>query len=43
MIHLRLKNPLSDRFDNEEILQDIVDEALNKGLFLTRAKYSTEG
>lgn len=33
---------MSDRLDAEEILQDIVDEALEQGLLLTRAKYAQE-
>lgn len=42
VLHLRLEKNLSDRLDAEEILQDIVDEALEQGLLLTRAKYAQE-
>jgi len=39
VIHLRLRSGPSDRLQNETILQNIVDEALNGGVFLTRARY----
>jgi len=39
VIHLRLKNPPSDRYQNEKILQDVVDFTLDSGILITRAKY----
>jgi len=39
VIHLRLANPPKDRLAEETILQNIVDEALAGGVFLTRARY----
>jgi serine palmitoyltransferase len=39
VIHLRLKEPPADRYENEMLLQKIVDGALTNGVLLTRAKY----
>jgi len=40
--HLRLQNPPSSRIEEEEILQEVCDEALRNGVFISRAKYSDE-
>jgi len=39
VIHLRLAQSTGDRYQDEVILQNIVDEALANDVFLTRAKY----
>lgn len=42
VIHLRIAKPYENRIVNEYILQQIVDEALANGIFITRAKYSQD-
>jgi len=42
IIHLGLLHPAEDRLSNEETLQKIVDLALQDGVLLTRAKYSSD-
>lgn len=42
IIHIESENPPADRYQNEKLLQSIVDEALKEGLLLTRAKYSMD-
>jgi len=42
IIHFRLQNPAATRLETEKILQRIADEALENGVFLTRAKYSQD-
>jgi len=39
IIHLRLTQNYPERIVAEKILQDVVDEALTRGVLLTRAKY----
>jgi hypothetical protein len=39
IIHLRFARPPTNRYENEVLLQRIVDEALQNGVLLTRAKY----
>jgi len=39
VIHLRLKRSMGTRRADEEMLQEVVDRAFEKGLALTRAKY----
>jgi len=39
IIHMRLAKSTGDRYRDEEILQKIVNEALNQDILLTRAKY----
>jgi serine palmitoyltransferase len=39
VIHLRIAKPSADRYQNELLLQSIVDEALENDVLLTRAKY----
>ncbi|PRP78373.1 serine C-palmitoyltransferase subunit [Planoprotostelium fungivorum] len=39
VIHLRLSEPSGDRYEDEKFLQQIVQTALDHGIFLTRAKY----
>jgi len=39
LVHLRLVNPTGDRYHDEKTLQLIVEEALENGVFLSRAKY----
>jgi len=41
-VHLKLSHPPKERMEEEEILQDICDEALKNGVFISRAKYSDE-
>jgi hypothetical protein len=40
VIHLRLSNPPASRMDEEELLQDICDEALRSDLFIARSRYN---
>jgi len=42
ILHFRLAKPFADRFSTEKVLQRIVDEALENGILLTRAKYSKD-
>jgi len=43
VIHLKLQDsPLKDRMDEDEILQEICDEALANGVFISRAWYIVE-
>jgi len=42
LIHLRLSKPTGDRYQDELLLQKIVDEALANDVMLTRAKYVHE-
>jgi len=46
VLHLRLNNELrgkiKERIAQEELLQEIVDEALAKGVFTTRARYTLD-
>ncbi|TPX51389.1 hypothetical protein SeMB42_g00487 [Synchytrium endobioticum] len=38
-VHLRVRDHLANRIDEEKLLQDIVDEAAKVGYLLTRAKF----
>jgi len=42
VIHLELSNSPNDKYENEKLLQVIVDESLKEGILLTRAKYSLD-
>jgi serine palmitoyltransferase len=42
VVHLKLVNPPSVRIEEDELLQSVVDKALEGGVMMTRAHYIAE-